>query len=89
MKVLLKSFHLIGHKVRFDLWTQNYKLHTFINIEHYIIELISLSKLPNLAILCASTTTAVSNRNVQRLVISCGKLNCFNFLRLKSITCVR
>ena len=32
MKVLLKSFHLIGLKVRFDLWTQNYELHTFINI---------------------------------------------------------
>ena len=35
-----------------------------------IIELISLSKIPNPAILCASTTTAVSSRNVQRLVIS-------------------
>ena len=87
MKVLLKSFHLIGHKLRFDLWTQNYNYIPLLTSN--IIELISLSELPNLAILCASTTTAVSNRHVQRLVINCSKLNCFNFLRLKSITCVR
>ena len=28
---MLKSFRLIGHKVGFNLWTQNYKLHTLIS----------------------------------------------------------
>ena len=63
MKKMLKSFHLIGHKVGFNLWTQNYELHTLIS---NITDL--FSKLLNLAILCASTTTTVSNTNVHRLV---------------------
>ena len=45
MKVLLKSFHLIGHKLRFDLWTQNYNYIPLLTSN--IIELISLSELPN------------------------------------------
>lgn len=65
VQVLLKSFRLIGHKVGFNPWTQNYELHTLISNN---TDLIALSKLPNLAILCVSTTTAVSNTNVQRLV---------------------